>query len=97
MCMFEIMCDAHFHTALASISNMQHQRIEISHQVVIWSDPKQLSEVAESYRGVGFKPKVWVMMGWSEVTPFTAWSKMRPTGRVKKKKKKRIKEYIRYL
>lgn len=41
------------------------------HQVVIWPDPKQLSEVAEGHGGVGFEPEVWVVMGWSEVTAFT--------------------------
>lgn len=55
----------------------------ISHQVVIWSDPKQLSEVAERYRGVGFKPKVWVVVGWCEIAAFTVWCEMGQTGRVK--------------
>lgn len=42
-----------------------------AHQVVVWPDPKQLSEVAEGHRGVGFKPEVWVVMGWCEVAAFT--------------------------
>lgn len=60
-----------------------HQKKQISHQVVIWSDPKQLSEVAEGHRGVGLKPKVWVVVGWSEVTAFTVRSKMAQTGQIK--------------
>lgn len=44
-----------------------------THQIVVWPDPKQLSEVAEGHRGVGFKPEVWVVMGWCEVAAFTVW------------------------
>lgn len=44
-----------------------------AHQIVVWPDPKQLSEVAEGHRGVGFKPEVWVVMGRCEVAAFAVW------------------------
>lgn len=50
-----------------------------AHQVVVWPDPKQLSEVAEGHRGVGFKPEVWVVMGWCEVAAFTVQKTSRET------------------
>lgn len=69
------------------LRSTSHQKKSISHQVVIRSDPKQLSEVAERHRGVVFKPEVRIVVGRSEVTAFTEWSQMGPTGRVKEVKK----------
>lgn len=46
-----------------------------SHQVVVWPNSKQLSEVAEGNRGIGFKSKVWEMVGWCEVAAFAVWDK----------------------
>lgn len=46
---------------------------QISHQVVVRPDPKQLSKVSEGHRGVGFKPKVRVVVGWCEVAAFAVW------------------------
>lgn len=45
--------------------------INITYQVVVWSDPKQLSEVAKGHRSIGFKSEVWEVVGWSEVTALT--------------------------
>lgn len=61
----------------------------LSHQVVIRSDPKQLPEVAEGHGGVGFKPEVWVVVGWGEVTAFAVWSNIKPKARVTKKDSRR--------
>lgn len=42
-----------------------------ANQIVIRSDAKEFSEVAEGDRGVGLKPEVTVMMSWSQITSFT--------------------------
>lgn len=42
------------------------------YQVVIRSDSKQFPEVAESHRGVRFKPEVRKVVGWCEVAALAA-------------------------
>lgn len=42
-----------------------------TYQIVIWSNPKQLPEIAKGHWSIGFEPKVIVVMSWGQVTPFT--------------------------
>lgn len=46
-----------------------------TYQVVIWFYSKQLSEVPEGQRGIGFEPEVRVVVRWSQVAPLavTRW------------------------
>lgn len=78
-------CIAHYkHIFRYSRCILCRQRKKIPHQVVIWSDSKQLSEVSEGHGSVGFKPEVWVVVGWREVAAFTVWSKVGPLQRAKR-------------
>lgn len=54
-------------------NRLTNRKATTAHQIVVWPDAKQLSEVAEGNRGVGFKPEVWVMVGRCEVAAFTGW------------------------
>lgn len=42
-----------------------------THQVVVWPDAKQFSEVTESNRSIGLKTKVTVVMSRGQVAAFT--------------------------
>lgn len=42
-----------------------------TYQIIIWSDPKELAEIAKGHWSVGFEPKVIVVVSWGQVTPFT--------------------------
>lgn len=49
-----------------------------SHQVVVWFDTKQVSEVAEGQRSVGLEAEVGVMVRRGQVAPLTArWNNQR--------------------
>lgn len=42
-----------------------------AHQIVIGSNPEEFSEVPEGHGGVGFKPEVWEVVRWSQITALT--------------------------
>ncbi len=42
-----------------------------SHQIVVRSNPEELSEVSERHRSVCFKPEVWIVMRRCQITAFT--------------------------
>lgn len=44
----------------------------VFYQVIIWLDPEQLAEVAESQWCVRLETEVWIMMRWSQVASLTA-------------------------
>lgn len=44
----------------------------VPYQVIVRPDPKQLPEVSEGHRGVGFEPEIVVVVSRGEVTAFTA-------------------------
>lgn len=52
----------------------------VFYQVIIWLDPEQLAEVAESQWCVRLETEVWIMMCWSQVASLTAKVKAFPLG-----------------
>ena len=54
------------------IKQLRRKTKHLLYQVVIGSDPKELSEVAEGHGGVGFEPEVRVVMCWGQVAALTA-------------------------
>lgn len=70
------------HLFLINLGTQIIQQVK-SHQVVIRSDAKQFSEVAEGHRGICFKSEVREMVGWSEVAAFTKVQKNTRVHRMK--------------
>ena len=55
----------------AIVVNMESILGVSTHQVVIWPDAKQFSEVTEGNRSIGLKTKVTVVMSGGQVAAFT--------------------------